>query len=92
MKKKEQQNLMLRDYLAIDRTHLANERTFLAYFRSFLVFASTGVAILQLDVLSEIIYLGWVLISISPIFLILGLYNFVRMKKKIKGYYFQSEG
>jgi len=79
--------LILRDKLAIDRTHLANERTFLAYFRSFLVFASSGIAVWQIDALAEIWYLGFVLLGISPLFLLIGLFNYRRMKHKIEMYY-----
>ena len=37
MSNKEENQLITRDWLAIERTKLANERTFLAYFRTFLV-------------------------------------------------------
>lgn len=85
--KTDKEELILRDKLAIDRTHLANERTFLAYFRSFLVFASSGIAVWQIDALAEIWYLGVILISISPAFLFVGAYNYRRIKRKIEHYY-----
>ncbi|MEO1030476.1 MAG: DUF202 domain-containing protein [Bacteroidota bacterium] len=46
--------LIIRDWLAIERTKLANERTFLAYFRTFLVILGTGVTILKLEFFSDI--------------------------------------
>ena len=39
--------MILRDYLAVDRTHLANERTFLAYIRTCLGLFATGAALIN---------------------------------------------
>lgn len=83
----ETKTLIVRDILAIERTHLANERTFLAYFRTFIVLLSSGVAILKLEALTEIEDIGWVLIAISPIFLAIGLWRLRRVKRKIKQHY-----
>ena len=77
----------LRDKLAIDRTRLANERTFLAYFRTFIVFLSSGFAIIKLDLLNEIRWIGIMLIVIGPALLIIGLFRFLYVKKSIKNYY-----
>ena len=46
---KPKNNLITRDWLAIERTKLANERTFLAYFRTFIVILGTGITILKLE-------------------------------------------
>ena len=75
------------DKLAIERTRLANERTFLAYFRSAIVFLSSGFAIVKLEVLAEIQWTGFVLISIGPVLLFIGLYRLIYVKRKIKKYY-----
>ena len=83
----EDKPLIVRDFLAVERTHLANERTFLAYFRTFIVLLSSGVAILKLEALTEIKDLGWVLIVIAPLFLLIGLWRLRRVNKKIKQYY-----
>ncbi len=42
-----QEELILRDFLAIDRTVLANERTFLAYVRTSLAFLVVGGTLFQ---------------------------------------------
>ncbi len=39
--------LILRDELAVERTHLANQRTFLAFFRTGLALIVTAMAILE---------------------------------------------
>ncbi|MDX1277688.1 DUF202 domain-containing protein [Oceanihabitans sediminis] len=83
----EKKDLTTRDWLAIERTRLANERTFLAYFRTFVVILGTGIAILKLDILHEIKTFGIILITISPIILVIGIIRLVYVKKKIKQYY-----
>lgn len=83
----EKRILSLTDKLAIDRTRLANERTFLAYFRTFIVFLSSGFAIIKLDMLIEIRWVGLMLISIAPILFLIGFFRFIYVKKSIRKYY-----
>jgi putative membrane protein len=75
------------DHLALVRTKLANERTLLAYFRTFIVLLSSGVAILKLELLSEIRSIGILLLIITPILFLIGLFRFLYVKKKINRYY-----
>jgi putative membrane protein len=75
------------DLLAIERTKLANERTFLAYFRTFIVLLSSAIAILKLQVLEEIRFLGYALLVVSPLLLLVGVLRFFYMKKHLKGFY-----
>lgn len=84
-------NLSKTDALALERTRLANERTFLAYFRSSIVFLSSGFAIIKLEVLSEILTMGYFLLAISPILLVIGVLRFFYVKKQLKEYYFVEE-
>jgi putative membrane protein len=42
------EKLILRDYLAADRTKMANERTLLAYLRTMIGFAASGVALIKI--------------------------------------------
>ncbi len=79
--------LILRDQLAIDRTRLANERTFLAYFRTFIVILSSGVAILKLEILEDIKNLGYFFLIISPLILLIGLFRFFYVRKHIQKLY-----
>ncbi len=80
-------SLSLTDKLAIDRTKLANERTFLAYFRTFIVFLSSGLAIIKLDILTEIKWIGFMLSIIAPALFLIGLIRFLYVKRSIKRYY-----
>ena len=79
--------LKLTDKLAIERTRLANERTFLAYFRSAIVFLSSGFAIIKLEMLREVIWIGYALIVIGPILFFIGLFRMLYVKKRIKKSY-----
>ncbi|MCB0596244.1 MAG: DUF202 domain-containing protein [Lewinellaceae bacterium] len=87
MAEEEDNKLITRDYLAIERTRLANERTFLAYFRTAVVFLSAGFAILQLDALQELHLLGWFLLFLSPVILLVGTFRLVYVRRKIRKYY-----
>lgn len=73
---------ILRDYLALDRTYLANERTFLAYIRTFIGFAGAGAGMTKL-MGGLWVHLGYVLFSVSPVFLIIGIIHFFIIKKKL---------
>lgn len=79
--------LKVTDQLAIERTRLANERTLLAYFRSFIVFLSSGFAVVKLDMLQEIEWVGYALIVIAPMTFIVGLSRFLYVKRKIRKFY-----
>ncbi|WP_445382873.1 DUF202 domain-containing protein [Robiginitalea sp. IMCC43444] len=76
------------DLLAVERTRLANERTFLAYFRTFIVFLSSGFAILKIEVLQEIVAVGYFLTALSPVMLTIGIARFLYVKRQIRKHYY----
>lgn len=84
---KEKHTLIIRDWLAIERTKLANERTFLSYFRTFIVILGTGITILKLELFQDIKSFGLVLTIVSPILLFIGIFRLFRVKRKIKKHY-----
>ena len=84
MSKKE---LILRDWLAIDRTKLANERTFLAYFRTSIVFLASGQSILKLEFFAEVRELGYLMLLLFPIILLIGIARFYIVRRAICKYY-----
>lgn len=55
---KTDKEIILRDYLAIERTRLANERTLLSYIRSSLYLLLASIAIFQLKDFPNFIYLA----------------------------------
>lgn len=83
----EKEKLITRDWLAIERTRLANERTFLAYFRTFIVFLGAGISLIEMDVFSEIRYLGFALLVMAPVILLIGAFRLVKVRNTIKKYY-----
>jgi len=80
-------DLITRDWLAIERTKLANERTFLAYFRTFIVILGTGITILKLEFFSDLKSFGIILIIISPIILIIGIVRLIKVREIIRKHY-----
>tara|TARA_R100001377_G_C3183469_1_gene107592 strand:+ start:817 stop:1161 length:345 start_codon:yes stop_codon:yes gene_type:complete len=83
--------VILRDYLAIERTRLANERTLLSYVRSSLYLLLGGIAFLQLEEFPNFKFLSVLALVFSALFFIVGLYRFVLLKKSLKRLYYMSE-
>lgn len=59
------ESIILRDYLAMERTRLANERTLLSYLRSSLYLLVGGIALLQLQGFESIKFLGYISLSLA---------------------------
>lgn len=79
----EPEKVILRDYLARDRTLLANERTLLSFVRTSI--ATVGSAIVCIKVIDEptIIIFGIILLIISPLILFYGLFRYFAVRKRI---------
>lgn len=76
--------MILRDYLAKDRTKLAMERTFLAYVRTALGFFSAGIACIKFINDNRIIYIiGYIMLIISPVILVIGISGYIKGLKNI---------
>lgn len=78
------------DYLALERTKLANERTFLAYFRTFSVLLSSALAILKIDVLQNLIGLGYFFLITSFVIIAIGIARFIFIKKRLRKSFYQD--
>jgi len=87
MGKESENQLITRDWLAIERTKMANERTFLSYLRSALVFLASGVTVLKLEELKDLRELGIFLVALAPLMLGIGIYRLFRVNRGIKKYY-----
>uniref|UniRef100_UPI003517FA41 DUF202 domain-containing protein n=1 Tax=Winogradskyella sp. TaxID=1883156 RepID=UPI003517FA41 len=85
------EQVILRDYLAIERTRLANERTLLSYIRSSLYLLLGGIAFFQLKEFPNFKYLAILSLAFSLIFFIIGIYRFTLLKKSLKHLYYKSE-
>ena len=77
-------DMILRDYLALDRTFLANERTLLAYIRTFTGLFASGVGLVNFIDSSVTAVIGYVFIIISPLFAVCGMIKYVKIHKKLK--------
>ncbi len=85
------EQVILRDYLAIERTRLANERTLLSYIRSSLYLLLGGIAFFQLKEFTNFKYLAILSLIFSGIFFVIGIYRFTLLKKSLKRVYYKSE-
>lgn len=79
--------IILRDYLALERTNLANQRTLLAYTRTSLYMLLGGIAFLQLSEFENIRWLGFVSIGISVFLVVIGIIKFFIIKRRLETYY-----
>ncbi|MHB1148194.1 MAG: DUF202 domain-containing protein [Lutibacter sp.] len=82
------EKIILRDFLALERTRLANERTLFSYIRTSLYLLLGGIALFQLTGFERIKWLGYVSLALSVIILIIGIFRFNHLKFKLKKYYF----
>ncbi len=82
--------MILRDHLAMDRTKLANYRTMLAFVRTSLYLVVSGLAVMNVEVLEGIRFLGWILIGSSLITFISGIWNYFHFRSKMKTLYMQD--
>lgn len=100
MDKKEEQfikeELLVRDYLAADRTMLSIDRTFLAYVRTALTLFVAGVSLIKFFDSYLIQIIGWSLIPFGILTFVVGLQRcldmniFIRSLSKKHGYRIES--
>ncbi|MFN3800231.1 MULTISPECIES: DUF202 domain-containing protein [Belliella] len=79
-----EEQMIVRDYLARQRTTLANDRTLLSYIRTSLYFLVSGTALMEVNVLSHISDLGYLAFALSIGLIFLGFFNYFKVKKKLK--------
>ena len=75
--------MILRDYLAADRTHLANERTLLAYWRTALAFAILGPFMIKFFPSTNSLILAILFMIFGIGIFIYGTFRFYKIKKHI---------
>jgi putative membrane protein len=74
---------ILRDYLALDRTKLANERTLLAYMRTIIGLIASAIGLIEVIDTPYTWILGFIFLALVPVCLFFGLFHFLRMKAKL---------
>ena len=77
------ESLILRDELALDRTILANERTLLAYLRSAIALMIAGVSIMHFSTALWFSIIGVICLPVGALTGLLGWFRFQRMKNSI---------
>ncbi|MFN2262388.1 MAG: DUF202 domain-containing protein [Psychroflexus sp.] len=75
----------MRDHLAMERTKLANERTLLSYLRTSLYLLLGGTALIGLknENFEDLKIIGYIALSMSLIFLIIGITRFIQLKRHL---------
>lgn len=79
--------IILRDYLAMERTTLANERTLLSYLRSSLYLLVGGIALLKLENFENLQVVGYISLFLAIIFVVIGVYRYQKLRNRLKVYY-----
>lgn len=75
---------LIREHLALERTKLANERTLLSYTQAALYFLLGGLTLLQLQEYQDLWFIGYLALVFSGIFLTVGVWRFLVLKRKMK--------
>ena len=76
-------DLVLREYLAIERTRLGNERTLLAYIRTGLYFLVAGSTLGQVMQTRFWQTIGDPLLYMGVVIMLIGVWRFIKMKNSI---------
>lgn len=83
------ESIILRDYLAMERTRLASERTFMAYIRTSLFLLTGGLTLLQFERFKHLDWLGYLAIALCTLLLIIGVNRYFRLNSRLRIYYDQ---
>lgn len=77
-------DLTLRDLLAVDRTVVANERTLLGFIRTALALMLTGASLIKFSDSSSLHVAGWGVGTLAVPLLAIGVGHFVRRRAGLK--------
>lgn len=81
------EKIILRDFLALERTSLANERTLFSYIRVTLYLILAGIALIKLDDFESLIWLGYVSISFSGVLFVYGFVRYHILRNRLNQFY-----
>lgn len=79
--------IILRDYLAMQRTTLANERTVFSYIRTSLYLVLGGIGLLEVEQFENLRWAGYVALTISVFLLIYGIVRYFVLRVKLQKFY-----
>jgi len=76
--------MILRDYLALERTCLANERTLLAYTRTALMLFISGVTLIKLFAhIPALVVTGYLLLPAALLVAVVGTHRFAQVRRRM---------
>ena len=83
-----EERIILRDHLAMERTKLANERTLLSYIRSslYLLLGGIGLVGINQNLFEDLKAVGYVAIGLSILFLAVGIIRFIQLKRHLRSF------
>jgi len=84
---KNREKIILRDFLALERTTLANERTLFAYIRTSLYLILGGIAFLKMESLQNIQWIAYLSFGISFLMIVYGLIRYFKLKRRLQKFY-----
>lgn len=84
-------SMIIRDYLALDRTILANRRTLLSYVRTFIGLFAGGIGLVELQDNVIIIIIGYISMAISIPILVIGIIEYIKVKKSLSSIFVIEE-
>lgn len=79
--------IILRDYLAMQRTTLANERTLFSYIRTSLYLLLGGIGLTEVEVFSNLIWAGYAALVLSVIIFIYGMVRYFILRARLSNFY-----
>ncbi|MBK6263421.1 DUF202 domain-containing protein [Marivirga sp. S37H4] len=88
---KNKERIILRDFLALERTTLANERTLFAYIRTSLYLILGGIGFVQLKDFENIRWLGFFSFGLSFLLIVFGLLRFYKLRKRLRKFYKEKD-
>lgn len=83
---KNQDELILRDRLALLRTKLANERTLFSYIRTSLYLLTAGIGILEIESIEHLRIIAYVSLFFSVFLFFMGLLKFYLLNRHLRSY------
>ncbi len=86
------EKIILRDFLALQRTKLANERTFLSYNKFSLYLITAGIALIRIENLRPFRLLGYLALGASGVVFAIGLVRFLMLRKQLTKFYQNDDG